>query len=434
MRKTIHTTLIILLFFGIAWAAPKYKIDSGSDMGIPPAIGATVPNTGNFTSTTHTSLYSTNLNARTVYTEKGVAENGDLYGFIGSGQTSLVKSGPSGYVLKSRGIGTMPAWQAESGGGGSPDWTNPGTIGSVTPNTIKGTTIESTSGLTIDAGGIMSTDTVAAGGSGIAGYADPGTAISSGDRLGYYFLGGAKDNAHSMDNAAGMSAYATQNWSGSAAGTKLQFEVTPNGSTTRSTAVTIDQDSTATFVTSKHTSEYAASFNARTVYTEKGVAENGDLYGFIGSGQTSLVKSGASGLVLKSNGVGNMPIWDSLPTVFKSGQGSVSDVAAQGNSTSVAVTGVGFTPKQIIIWQQKYDTTSFSVGFDNGSTSLSYMTDPSGNAHWLRSGSYQQLYYSTSSNYTQLKVTSWDSDGFTFTFTKVGSPTGTLDFAYLAFK
>lgn len=51
-----------------------------------------------------------------------------------------------------------------------------------------------------------------------------------------------------------MSAYATQSWSGSAAGTKLQFEVTPNGSTTRSTAVTIDQDGTATFVASKHTS------------------------------------------------------------------------------------------------------------------------------------------------------------------------------------
>lgn len=211
--------LAVVLFFGIAWAAPKYKIDSGSDMTAPPAIGAATPNTGKFTS------------------------------------------------------------------------------------------LKSTTGVTIDAGGFVSKETVEAGGSGIIGQADSGAAINNNSRLGYFLLGGAKDASSSRNNSAGMTSYSTQAWSGTAAGANLRLEVTPNNSTSRSVAVTIGQDSTATFVASKHTSEYATNFNARTVYTEQGVAGAGDLFGFIGSGQSSLVKSGSAGTILTASplGVGNMP-------------------------------------------------------------------------------------------------------------------------------
>lgn len=87
----------------------------------------------------------------------------------------------------------------------------------------------------------------AAAGAGIIGASDSGAALSSGDRLGFFLMAGAQDAAHSIYNAAGITAFATQNWSSGASGTQLMLQVTPNGTITRTTALTLDQDSTALF-------------------------------------------------------------------------------------------------------------------------------------------------------------------------------------------
>ena len=69
---------------------------------------------------------------------------------------------------------------------------------------------------------------------------DDGAAMSSGDRIGYYMFAGAEDSASTIHSSASINAYATENWSASANGTKLDFEVTANGATGRSKAMTID--------------------------------------------------------------------------------------------------------------------------------------------------------------------------------------------------
>ncbi|MDP8231029.1 MAG: hypothetical protein P9L93_08045 [Candidatus Gorgyraea atricola] len=84
----------------------------------------------------------------------------------------------------------------------------------------------------------ISTDS-GAGGAGIIGYHDDGGAIVSGDRLGFFLLGGATDASHTLQNVAGFQSYATENWSGSAEGADLRFEVTANGATSRSEAIRI---------------------------------------------------------------------------------------------------------------------------------------------------------------------------------------------------
>lgn len=71
-------------------------------------------------------------------------------------------------------------------------------------------------------------------GAGITAYENDGAAMASGDRLGFYLMGGATDAANTLVNTAGISAYANEAWSGSAQGTTLYFETIAPTTTTRS--------------------------------------------------------------------------------------------------------------------------------------------------------------------------------------------------------
>lgn len=66
--------------------------------------------------------------------------------------------------------------------------------------------------------------------------------MTSGNRLGAYISGGSSDVSNTLYNATAISSFATETWSGTAGGAKLQFEVTPNTTVTRSVAMTIDQN------------------------------------------------------------------------------------------------------------------------------------------------------------------------------------------------
>jgi len=65
---------------------------------------------------------------------------GSVLSFSATGQMSVVAPGTSGYVLTSNGPGALPSWSP--GGAATVDWTNPGTIGSATPNTGSFTRID----------------------------------------------------------------------------------------------------------------------------------------------------------------------------------------------------------------------------------------------------------------------------------------------------
>ncbi len=75
-------------------------------------------------------------------------------------------------------------------------------------------------------------------GGGAIGYSDDGSALASGDRLGFFLLGGQDGNTD-YRNSCGMTAFATENWNTTAAGARLDFETTANGGTTRTAKVSI---------------------------------------------------------------------------------------------------------------------------------------------------------------------------------------------------
>jgi len=88
------------------------------------------------------------------------------------------------------------------------------------------------------------TNTSASGptaGAGMQGYSDDGAALATGDRLGFYALGGSTNASHTTTNSIAFTGLATENWGASNAGSKAQIEVTPNTTTTRTVAMTIDQ-------------------------------------------------------------------------------------------------------------------------------------------------------------------------------------------------
>jgi hypothetical protein len=82
------------------------------------------------------------------------------------------------------------------------------------------------------------------GGVAIIGYAVPvGAAMLSGNRLGTFVMGGSITVANALYNSTAISSFATENWSATAGGSKIAFEVTPNTTVARATALIIDQNS-----------------------------------------------------------------------------------------------------------------------------------------------------------------------------------------------
>lgn len=100
-------------------------------------------------------------------------------------------------------------------------------------------------------------------------------------------------------------------------------------------------------------------------------------------------------------------------------------------SGTVVTTGVGFQPSVIFAIAEIPGTTSASWGFTNLAAQRAIIMRGSGGF----TSSAALLYaYVTAGNTASGAVTSFDSDGFTLTWTKTGSPTGTLTYYILAFK
>jgi len=73
-------------------------------------------------------------------------------------------------------------------------------------------------------------------------------AMASGSRLGILESGGTYDNTLALKNSSDISFFATQTWTSTHTGSKMMFNTVPNNSTTKTLALTLDQDQTATFV------------------------------------------------------------------------------------------------------------------------------------------------------------------------------------------
>lgn len=103
-------------------------------------------------------------------------------------------------------------------------------------------------------------------------------------------------------------------------------------------------------------------------------------------------------------------------------------------SGTQAITGVGFTPRAIMFLANQASTTESSVGFSDGSAHQCLTDRGADGVGQSTLNAVAIFLYENGAAYTTATVQSLDTDGFTLNWTKTGSPTGTGDIAYLAFR
>ncbi len=147
-----------------------------------------------------------------------------------------------------------------------------------------------------------------------------------------------------------------------------------------------------------------------------------------GVGPIATVAPSTSGNVLTSNGT----TWTSaVPTGgYKIGNFTRDLSVVSGTQ---AVTGVGFTPRFVIFTSNLGGGVIWSVGFDNNSSTVMTIGDNSGGS--LPSVTAASIAVGVdSSNFQSGKLSAFGGDGFTITWTKVGTPTGTATMGFYAFQ
>jgi len=132
--------------------------------------------------------------------------------------------------------------------------------------------------------------------------------------------------------------------------------------------------------------------------------------------------------------VGDLTIQDqavTLPIVFK----GVFFRTMTDPSGTQAITGVGFKPKFVLFQANTNGGNAFSIGQDNGSFRGSTYANDGNIATGMAGTTSSSLNIHTGvSIYQRGLISSLDIDGFTITWTKLGSPTLTGEIHFSAFK
>lgn len=137
--------------------------------------------------------------------------------------------------------------------------------------------------------------------------------------------------------------------------------------------------------------------------------------------------AGTKGQLLKTNGAGADPSWASPIKIL---EGSRDLTAASG---AVAYTGLGFQPTGIIVLAGINGAVHQSWGFAN-SVITSGIVHMVYDTTLLSAVANRLIHLQPSSGNNQIAVlTSYDADGFTLTWTKTGSPTGTGTLLFLCY-
>lgn len=133
-----------------------------------------------------------------------------------------------------------------------------------------------TGGATINQAAFMNTGASGSGaGAGMIGYSNDGAALASGDRLGFFLLGGSTNASNSLSHAVGMTGFTTEAWGAGTTGGELRFEVTANGTSSRGVVLTIQNDGKLAFGSAVDTNLYRSAAN--TLKTDDSFIVGGDL-------------------------------------------------------------------------------------------------------------------------------------------------------------
>ena len=125
--------------------------------------------------------------------------------------------------------------------------------------------------------------------------------------------------------------------------------------------------------------------------------------------------------------VSGMPVQQ---TRYKIGSFTYDSATASGTT---AVTGVGFTPKIVRFMASVMGSAKSSHGVDDGAVGKCMYSDDNTTADtWGMDGAFSIFIESGGGANSKAVISSMDSDGFTITRTKTGSPTGTVTVFYEA--
>ena len=157
---------------------------------------------------------------------------------------------------------------------------------------------------------------------------------------------------------------------------------------------------------------------------------NGDMYYRASSALARLAK-GTANFKMFMNAGATAPEWASGSKI-----GSFTRVLSAGNG-DVAYTGVGFKPSHIMFmgYQSSENNVGLNIGFDDGTNHYNIFDNHAAAASSWSGTTVVSIYCTMSvGNIDTAFVKSFDSDGFTLTWTKVGSPTTTYTIFYMAFR
>lgn len=99
------------------------------------------------------------------------------------------------------------------------------------------------------------------------------------------------------------------------------------------------------------------------------------------------------------------------------------------------VTGVGFKPSAIILFGLVDGTIQASWGFTDGISDKAFSDGSAYTADtYSDAGNVMLSLFQTNAIYYYCNIASFDADGFTITWTKVGLKTGTAVIKYIAFR
>ncbi len=107
-------------------------------------------------------------------------------------------------------------------------------------------------------------------------------------------------------------------------------------------------------------------------------------------------------------------------------------------SGTQAITGIGFQPKAVILIAgiAAANNEAVSIGVDDGTTGICIFNggNDSANTWGFETAKSISIHPSAAGNNATASVTTLGADGFTLTWVKTGSPTGTYNIGYLCIK
>lgn len=138
--------------------------------------------------------------------------------------------------------------------------------------------------------------------------------------------------------------------------------------------------------------------------------------------------AGTAGMFLKTLGASANPAWAYAP-IFKMGTTTRDLSTASGTQ---AITGIGFLPRLVIILGNQTNNARTSIGIDDGTNHYSIYMGDAGNVFYTATGTSMNA--GSGANSQSGYVSALDADGFTITWVKTGSPTGTFTLMYLCIQ